>query len=131
MIFLDTSAIFAVTDTSDPQHDAARSAFSRAVDDGEELLIHNYILVESLALIQRRLGLEPARRLIEDRDGLLVHWMTGQDHAAAENLLIERNQRRLSFVDCASFVVMRMYGVNEAIAFDSDFETEGFALYRS
>jgi len=44
--------------------------------------------------------------------------------------LEERNRRGLSLVDCASFVVMRRYGIEEAFAFDEDFEKEGFRLYQ-
>ena len=32
----------------------------------------------------------------------------------------------MSLVDCVSFVVMRRYGVKLCLAFDVDFEREGF-----
>ena len=56
MIFLDTSAIYALADRDDPNHSQAAAAFRRLLEDGEEALVHSYILVESAALLQRRLG---------------------------------------------------------------------------
>ena len=44
-------------------------------------------------------------------------------------MLRRRGRRRLSLVDCMSFVVMGKLGVTQAFAFDADFEREGFQLY--
>ena len=47
----------------------------------------------------------------------------------AQILRLERRGRQqLNLVDCMSFVVMEMYGITAAFAYDSDFETEGFTL---
>ena len=44
----------------------------------------------------------------------------------AVDLLEQRDERTLSLVDCVSFVVMRALNVSAALAYDSDFEREGF-----
>lgn len=130
MIFLDTSAIYALADRDDPNHEQATAAFQGFVNDGEEILAHSYVLVESAALLQRRLGLNSALLFLQESQALFqVHWVDSHDHAEAVELLKERGRRRLSLVDCVSFAVMRRYEVDRALAFDSDFEAEGFTLY--
>lgn len=130
MIFLDTSAIYALADRGDPNHEEALIAFRRLLEDGEDVLLHNYILVEAAALLQRRLGLDSALRFLQDSRGFQVHWVSSGDHEEAARLLGERGRRDLSLVDCASFIIMRQYQVNQALAFDADFEQEGFVFYR-
>ena len=129
MIFLDTSAIYALADTGDPNHNQALSLFASVVEEGQGILTHNYVVVESAALLQSRLGMNSALRFLVDVNDFQVHWITSDDHQRAVSLLTERARRGLSLVDCVSFVVMGQYGVEQALAFDRDFEREGFRLY--
>ena len=50
MIFLDTSAIYAVADTTDPHHGQAAAYLDAALRRGESVLTHNYVVIESAAL---------------------------------------------------------------------------------
>ena len=129
MTFLDTSAIYALADERDANHRDAVVLFRMALERAEELLVHNYILVESAALLQRRLGLSSVLRFLEDAKSFRVHWISEEDHDNAVALLNQRSRRGLSLVDCMSFVVMRDYGVQDSLAYDSDFEREGFTVY--
>lgn len=131
MIFLDTSAIYALADRSDPNHQQALAAFQNLLESGEGVLVHSYVLVEAAALLQRRLGLESALRFLHESQAFHVQWINARDHQEAVDLLEQRGKRALSLVDCASFVVMRYHQVERALAFDADFEAEGFVLYRS
>jgi len=131
VIFLDTSVIYALADRSDPNHGQALVAFQRLLEDGEDVLVHSYVLVEAAALLQRRLGLDSALRFLQESSGFHVHWVSSRDHEESVGLLAERGKRGLSLVDCASFTIMRQYQVNRALAFDEDFEREGFVLYRA
>jgi predicted nucleic acid-binding protein len=129
VIFLDTSAIYGLADSRDSNHERASELFRRALESGEEILVHNYVLIESTALLQNRLGLDSTLQFLRDTSSFTTHWIGREDHRRAVELLESRGRRGLSLVDCASFVVMRRYGVGEALAFDADFEREGFALY--
>ena len=129
MIFLDTSAIYAMADTRDANHNRALFLFNDALAAGETLLMHNYVVVEAAALLQRRLGMTSALQFLSETTAFQVHWISGVDHLQAVSILEERARRGLSLVDCTSFVVMRQYGVAEALAFDTDFEQEGFVPY--
>lgn len=68
MIFLDTSVVYALADEGDPNHKRAKELFGRALEVDEDLLIHNYILVESAALLQNRLRLDQALNSACDLD---------------------------------------------------------------
>ena len=129
MIFLDTSAIYALADARDTNHNLALDSFAGVLEAAETLLVHNYVMVEAAALLQRRLGMAIALQFLREADKFQVHWISEFDHQRAANLLEERDRRNLSLVDCASFVVMRLYGVRQALAFDFDFVNEGFSLY--
>ena len=93
MIFLDTSAIYALADTLDANHDRAVELFSRALTHEETLLVHNYILVESAALLQRRLGTTSAMQFMRDADTFQVHWIEADDHRRSIAIWHERKRR--------------------------------------
>ena len=129
MIFFDTSAALALTDDDDPYHQQSIRTLDEIMSAGETVFTHNYILSESMALIQRRIGLAQALDFHATTHRLLtVHWITDVEHDIAVELLTRRNRRRLSLVDCVSFVLMETYGSTTAFAYDSDFQSEGFEL---
>lgn len=129
MIFLDTSAIYAMADAEDPHHRLATERFRGALEAGEEILTHNYVLVESMALIQRRLGLEAAIRLARDVQAFQVDWVDEATHEEAVRRLAREGKRRVSLVDEVSFLIMRRRGIRLALAFDPHFTAEGFRPY--
>ena len=100
----------------------------RVVANGQPLLTHNYVLIETVALLQRRLGMPSARAFLSDAQNFTVHWVTPDDHAEAAALFERHNRRGLSLVDCMSFVVMRKYQATAALAYDAVFQAEGFDI---
>ena len=128
MIFLDTSAIYAWADVDDANHRTAVRRLDALMDRAEELLTHNYVLVESMALLQSRLGQAAATRLAKDAAAFEVEWVDDELHAAGVRELERSRGRRISLVDHISFLVMRRRGVTTAFAFDADFTTAGFRL---
>ncbi len=129
MIFLDTSAIYALADKADPNHFPAYRKFDLATQSGETFLIHNYILIESAALLQARLGLRPALLFLNDARAFKVEWVDLALHQEAEKELGRIGKRGISLVDCTSFIVMRRWNVQRALAFDPDFIDQGFLVY--
>ena len=65
MIFIDTSAFYAILDRNDRVHRAARETWTTMLsgDATPPLVTSNYILVETFALVQARLGLAAVRDL--------------------------------------------------------------------
>ncbi len=127
MIFLDTSAVYALADRDDARHAEAVERAKKLSEQGETLFTQSYVLVESLALLQRRLGAAAASAFATDARTFTVVWVDKPLHEEAVRR-IGRSGRRVSFVDEVSFLVMRRHGVHDAFAFDPDFEAEGFRL---
>lgn len=129
-VFADTSALYALLDRDDENHVAARTIWARLLDDPKsDVVTHNYVLVELVALVQRRLGSAAVRDLIGSLLPVVgVVWIDERLHARAVAALLAAESRRISLVDRVSFEVMRDLGLTGAFAFDDDFAREGFAL---
>ncbi|MEX2551965.1 MAG: PIN domain-containing protein [Actinomycetota bacterium] len=125
--FVDTSALYALLDEDDAQHQSAVNWLSASGRDPALILsTHNYVVVETAALVQRRLGTQATRVLFDafipavsvffvdellHRQALSAHLAGGGD---------------VSLVDRTSFELIRQLQIAQAFAFDSHFEREGF-----
>lgn len=128
MILVDTSALFALLDERDPNHGAGRSQFVALGESGERLVLHNYILVETSALLQRRHGLAAVHALVDDVLPVAqLVWVDEPLHNEAQAALFA-GPPRYSLVDWTSFLVMRRLGIDTAFAFDADFAAQGFRV---
>jgi predicted nucleic acid-binding protein len=126
-IFIDTSALLAVINADDSYHEQAKNVWTDIVINGVSLISHNYILVETFALAQHRLGIEAVSVLQNDVVPLLrIEWVREPDHLSGITALIAANRRKLSLVDCISFIIMRKLGINKAFALDKHFKEQGF-----
>lgn len=126
-LFVDTSALYAVLDAADAKHIAARKVWQEILSTDEVLVTTNYILVESAALVQHRLGTAAVQLLHSDVFPVLeVQWIDEHVHASAASALLAAGRRRLSLVDCVSFEVMRRRLMTTVFAFDPDFRQMGF-----
>jgi len=129
MVFVDTSAFFAVFDRSDANHQRADGAWRDLLQESAELHTTNYVLLETSALLQHRLGVPALRAFHEVVAPLLtVEWISGQRHRAAVEAVLAAGGKRLSIVDCSSFETMRERGIRRAFAFDSHFREQDFEL---
>lgn len=128
MIFLDSSAIYAWADTGDPNHRSALRRLQRLLNAGETFVTHNYVLVESLALLQARLGIDAATKLTKDAKAFVIEWVDDDLHEQGVRELVRARSRKVSLVDHVSFLVMRRRGLTTAFAFDDDFVAAGFML---
>lgn len=127
--FVDTSAFYAALDRAGSEHAPATGLWKRAAEERPGLVTTNYVVVETMALLQRRLGMASVRAFTEGALRVVhVEWVTRDDHAAATSALLLAARRGLSLVDCTSFEVMRRLGLRRAFAFDPDFEEQGFEV---
>lgn len=125
-VFVDTSALIALLDEDDQHHPEASATFRSLLGQDAELVTHNYVLVESIAVVDRRLGRESMRRLVDSLLPVLdTIWVDQAVHRAA---LVEHRSTggKISLVDQVSFAVMRAHGIDSALAFDADFQAQGF-----
>lgn len=121
--FIDTSAIYAILDASD-EHHAAALAILRARPP--RFITHELMLVESISVVDRRLGQEPLDQLLDVimrdvRSAPVDRGLFDRSLAAFR----ARERRRLSFVDSVTIEFCRQHGINEMFAFDDDLERAG------
>ena len=91
------------------------------------LVCSNYVLVETLALVQHRLGIPAVRTFQEDIMPVLnVEWVDEAVHHVGTASVLAAARRGLSLVDCVSFEIMRRLGIKTAFAFGHHFEEQGF-----
>jgi predicted nucleic acid-binding protein len=125
--FVDTSALFAVVDADDEHHEPARQTWTRLISDGTDLVVTNYVLLETFSLLQRRLGMAALRTFQQSVDSILhTEWVTEDLHTAGMAAFLAMSHRRLSLVDCVSFAAMRRLGIEAAFVFDRHFADQGF-----
>lgn len=125
-IFIDTSAILAALDADDEFHGQATSFISNIIGT-QPVITSNYVLLETSSLVQRRLGVDILRSLYEDIVPLIdIEWIDQTIHDAAINAVLVAGRRKLSLVDCSSFVVMRQLGLKRVFTFDQHFAEQGF-----
>lgn len=126
-LFIDTSAFLALLDADDEHHSQTVAAWSEILSCDAVLVTSNYVLVETFALVQNRLGLEAVRVFQEDIVPLLaIQWVTATIHSAAVGAMLAAGRKRLSLVDCSSFEVMRHAGIKRAFTLDRHFREQGF-----
>ena len=129
-IFVDTSALLAVLDADDAGHQIALPAWRAGVEEGDGFVTTNNVLLETTALVQRRLGFPALHALVDDVLPLITTvWVTEADHTAGLSAVRAAAQRHLSLVDCVSFVVMRRLGIRRYLGLDPHFDEQGFRRY--
>ena len=130
-VFIDTSAFYALMDRSDSYHEKAKQLWAIFLDNNVSFKTTNYIVIETLALIQSRLGFEAARLYSRDILGLIdVLWVDEPRHNLGFELWLSLGQKKLSLVDCVSFITMRRYGLENVFGFDRHFNEKGFKILK-
>ncbi len=125
--YVDTSAFLATLVADDKNHIAAKKQWTELVLAEATLVCSDYVLLESLALIQHRIGLVAARVFHEDIFPLLsIEWVDEMAYRAGIASVFTAARRDLSLVDCISFEVMRRLGIHSAFTFDNHFKEQGF-----
>ena len=126
-IFIDTSGLIAVLDRDDADHGGAAEAWQHILTSPETLVTTNYVLVETCALVQNRLGMAAVKVLQEDVvPALRIEWIDKTVHQAAMGLMLAAVRKKLSLVDCVSFEIMRLLGATTAFTLDRHFKEQGF-----
>jgi len=125
-MLLDTSGLLCLHHRLEPLHDEAVAAYRAA----SVRITHNYVLSEFVALAHaRRLPRLPAITTVRDliiNPEVRMVWVDRALHEAAVDLLLARQDKTYSLCDSVSFLVMRQYGLSEALTSDHHFEQEGF-----
>ncbi len=129
IVFVDTSALFGLLARNDQVHGQAKRNFAYFAEHEAQLVTSSYVLVETLALLQNRIGL----RAVSDFQLKLlplfdVIWVDAEWHNRAMQRLLSHGKRKMSLVDCLSFEIMESLDIKLAYSFDKHFAECGFIL---
>jgi len=133
IIFVDTSAWYAIQDKSDANHNTAAIFVKESMARKYGMVTTNYILDETYTLILERIGYKFAVQFKHIVDIMLnSHTLTiiriseSIEESAWEVFEQFNVDKKWSFTDCTSKVVMEQRRINEVFAFDHHFEQMGF-----
>lgn len=127
--FVDTSALYAVFDSRDARHVGAARVWEELCSSGAPLFVSSYVLVETTALLQNRLGVRAIDAFYTHvLPWLHVTWVDGSLHAQGIAGLLAAGRRDLSLVDCTSFALMRQLGLRRVFSLDAHFRDQGFEV---
>jgi predicted nucleic acid-binding protein len=128
-IFADTSGFFALLVKNDDMHDRAKRHFEYFARHRAQLLTSSFVLVETAALLQRRVGLTAIHDFQSKVIPLLeIIWVNGDWYTRAIQRLFALNSRNTSLVDGLSFEIMESREITHAFSFDKHFVENGFAI---
>jgi predicted nucleic acid-binding protein len=132
-VFVDTGAWVALRYGRDQYHVRALTLLRKLTADDIGLVTTEWVLGETVTLLKARGAVDHALALGEAiHAGRLGHLVesTGDRRRQAWDLFVRYRDRRVGWVDCASFAVMEELGVRQFFGFDSDFTRAGFTAYR-
>lgn len=130
MIFVDTSAWYAVEVADDVNHEAA-CKFLAEIASGKHgvSITTDYVLDETLTLLRSRRDLASASYFIDKirkSKSVRVFWIDESLFEKALDVFRKSGRKSWSFTDCTSFALMRDLSVSEAFTFDTHFREATF-----
>lgn len=127
-LFVDTSYIYAVMNSSDSNHHKANDIENRGLDDSDIIYIGTNIISEIITIVSQRMGKSIAKELLgEIRSGsyCIVH-VDEQLTEKAEHIFSSIESKNVSYADCVSFAIMNEFNLEWVLGFDKHFSNQGF-----
>jgi uncharacterized protein len=125
-VFVDSSALIALVAGDDARHAAAIEALANFGPQAG-LCTSEYVVVETISLVQRRAGMAAVRTIVNDVLPVIdLRWVSAELHLRAREAMLSADVRGISLVDWTSFLMMRDEGIDRAFTFDHDFGNQGF-----
>lgn len=131
MLFVDTSGWGNLVDRSQPFHSLAATLYRLARQQNHTIITTNYILTELVALLTSPLKLTRPQIItfmqsLKQSAYVEILHIDVKTDAQAWQLLISREDKNWSLVDCSSFIIMQEKNITEALTNDNHFEQAGF-----
>ncbi len=128
-VFADTSSLYAAMVHTEERHRDCLDLFQELLESGRAVQTTNYVILETTALLQHRIGIDPVRDFEERILPLLtIHWVSRDLHRRGIRRLFRENRPALSLTDCISFEFMESEGLRDAFSLDRHFAEAGFRL---
>jgi uncharacterized protein len=129
-VFVDTSAFYAIVDTTDAHHASAMKTWQSLLGHDDRLITSLYVVTETIALLHNRLGTEVVSRFAQDNlPVVMVLWTDLAVHNLALGAMLATPGRSgPSLTDCVSFESIRTHRIDQVFAYDQHFMNRGFNL---
>jgi predicted nucleic acid-binding protein len=130
LIFVDTSAWYALKATDDRYHDEA-ILFYDELRSGRHgsLVVTDYVLDETATLLMDTKGGGLAAGFLDEAlasKSVRLVWISPDLFREAIKIFRNGSDRRWSFTDCTSFQLMHRLKITDAFALDQHFSEAGF-----
>ena len=119
-VLWDSSAILALLDADDADHERAVAIARRIASEKRPTFITNYIEVEAHALLLRKLGRTLAREWLLTGGLPVIRALPGEETLARE-IVARHSDKDWSLCDAISFAVLDLRGIRRAFTFDRHF----------
>jgi predicted nucleic acid-binding protein len=130
-LFVDASGWACLAVANDPCHAGTQAVYSSALGHQRQIMTTNMILAElvplldSRARIARQAVIAYVEHVRTSPYITIIHVDEAIDQAAWD-MLKQYSDKSWSLVDATSFVVMRRFGIDEALTTDHHIEQAGF-----
>ncbi len=131
-VFVDTSALVALFDRKDKNHQRAKAVLERIRASKTEMVITDYIFDECITTVLFAKGHQTAVAIGEfilSSKILKMIWLNDNIKLNAWAYFKKHSDKTFSFTDCTSFVFMKEMHIVRYFSFDSDFRQAGFSEY--
>ena len=132
MIFVDTSAWYALEVEDDVNHEAACKFLSILASGKHGISVTtDYILDETLTLLRSRRSLSSASAFIDKikkSKSVRVFWVEEDLFEKALDMFKRSDRKSWSFTNCTSFALMKDLLIPNAFTFDSHFREAGLQI---
>lgn len=130
MIFVDTSAWYALEVEDDTNHKHALGFLSTLRDRRYgSLLTTDYVLDETVTLLWLRHGSASGLQFLDKihrSKSIRILWVDEVIFWETRDMMKARTDKRWSFTDFISFIVMQQMSIKDAFTFDKNFEQAGY-----
>ncbi|RLI74877.1 VapC toxin family PIN domain ribonuclease [Archaeoglobales archaeon] len=130
MIFFDTSAMIALADRKDKNHERAVRFFREAVRK-TRFVLAKHVLIEYIDGVTKRVGKEEAVKELKNilnSKLIVIQRDRPKDWDKAIEYFFRYSDREIDLTDCLSFAMMERLRLKEVFTFDSDFRIHGFKV---
>jgi len=130
MIFVDTSAWYAIESVDEKNHQKAKKFLGEIASGTHGVIVTtDYVLDETMTLLQSRKSLLAAMSFVEKirkSKSIRVFWVSESIFEKALGIFKKTSDSPWSFTDCTSFALMKDLSITEAFTFDNHFMQAGF-----
>ena len=128
-IFLDTSALAAFFDRKDFYYADAANLFEKIARERRRMVTTDYVLSECVTTIRMRTNHANAVKAAEfifASKAIELVWLDELTKRKAWEYFKRHSDKKYSFADCTSFVLMKEMKISKSLSFDDHFRQAGF-----